>query len=128
MPEGGADAVRRRDEILQALYWLEGEGLTDRVSSADLGRVLARPGEPGSGSSALEQDLDVLVEAGLVVREDGSIRLTNAGSREGARRFADAFGGMTGQAHGECSDPDCACHTDPEAALECHRERTGAAP
>ena len=56
-------------------------------------------------------------------QDDGTVRLTEDGRREGARRFADAFSGMTGQAHGECSDPDCDCHTDPEAALECHRAR-----
>lgn len=124
----GGEALRRRDEILQVLYWMQGEGLGDGAGPDDLRRLLARPGDGDGGRDGdLERDLAALEGAGLVRRAaDGTVRLTEAGRREGGRRFADAFSGLTAQAHGECSDPLCDCHHDPEAALECRRARFGA--
>lgn len=116
--------IQLRDEVLQLLFWFEGEGFRSEATLGGLGRFLNRP------SSELESVLADLVELGWVARRDGEggpdYRLTEAGRSEGGRRFADEFAGLTGQAHGECSDPDCDCHTDPEAALECQARRHAA--
>ena len=47
-------------------------------------------------------------------------RLTDSGRREAARRFAAEFAPLLSQGHGECSDPDCDCHTSEGGTAECH--------
>ena len=107
------DALRRRDELLQMLYWFRGEGLGESVAPGDLTTFL------GAEVEVVQRQLESLVEEGYVVVESGApgrYRLTEWGAKEGGRRFADEFAGLTGQAHGECSNPNCACQTlGPEA-------------
>ena len=117
-----------RDEILQATFWMRGEGLAETVTAADLARFLV------ADESVIAAALAGLVEDGYLERErepEGSragsgdllplspspplplsFRLTPVGVREGGRRFRDEFAGLTQQAHGECG-PGCWCH-DPE--------------
>ena len=101
---GGFDA---QDEILQVMYWLRGEKLAEDVSAADLARFV--------GLAELEIDgaLERLAVVGLVraIPAAGELRyaLTEAGTREGGRRFADEFKDLTKPGHGECGDPDCEC-------------------
>ncbi|MBW3536015.1 MAG: hypothetical protein KY453_12520 [Gemmatimonadetes bacterium] len=119
MPDGGsADGLRRRDEILQMMYWLRGEGLLDEVAPHDLLRFLKPAGE-SVPAPEVERDLQGLAVAGMVeLSATGRYRLTARGVAEGGRRFADAFEGMTRQGHGACSDPDCECHVlGPEACV-----------
>jgi hypothetical protein len=106
------DAIRRRDELLQVMYWMRGEGLGESVSPRDVVRLLVDVPLP-----LLEADLRSLCEAGLAEPATrGRYRLTDAGSREGARRFGEAFADMTKPGHGACSDPSCDCHElGPEA-------------
>lgn len=117
-----ADGLRLQDEILQVLFWMRGEELGEEVRPRQL-EVFLAPGEDRD----LEPAFRRLVERGLVERaRDGggpSYRLTEDGLLEGGRRFADEFSDIAGQAHGTCSDPDCGCHSDPEAAHECRQER-----
>ena len=107
------DAIRWRDELLQVLYWFRGEGLGESVAPHDLVTFL------GSEPESVRRHLERLVEEGYVVAVDGApghYRLTEWGVKEGGRRFADEFAGLTGQAHGECSNPNCSCQTlGPEA-------------
>lgn len=102
-----------RDEILEIMYWLRGEGLGDRVTPADLAKFL------NAETDLIGQHLERLVGEGYVARLDGeppAYQLTDLGVKEGGRRFADEFAGLTGQAHGECNNPSCACQTlGPEA-------------
>lgn len=109
-----ADAIRRRDELLQVMYWMQGEGLGDAVSPEDAGRLLVDTPAP-----LLAADLRSLAEAGLAEPVGGGrYRLTEAGEREGARRFSEAFADYTRPGHGACSDPSCDCHTlGPEACV-----------
>ena len=118
--DSGGDAGReiaREDELLELLYWFEGEGFAGvatlegivRFTSIDeplvretLGRLIARG--------------DVVVDAS----SDDQYRLSEPGRREAARRFAAEFAPMLSQGHGECSDPDCDCHTSEGGAAECH--------
>lgn len=93
-----------RDEILQILFWYIGEGFGKSVTPADLQPFLNQ--EIGFLTSHMEQ----MVEEGYLEYYDGPdpgrYQFTQMGHREGARRFADEFSGLTGQAHMECG-PDC---------------------
>ncbi|MGI8912855.1 MAG: hypothetical protein ACR2JY_03515 [Chloroflexota bacterium] len=111
------DALYWRDEMLQILFWFRGEQLGDAVRPCDLLAFLA------AEETFVQQQLDQLAEEGYVVREtregdEGAMwyRLTDWGAREAGRHFADEFAGLTGQAHGECNNPNCSCQTlGPEA-------------
>lgn len=107
------DNIRWRDELLQVLYWLHGEGLGDSVAPHDVVTFL------GAEVEVVGWHLERLVEEGYVAAVDGAparYRLTEWGAKEGGRRFADEFAGLTGQAHGECNNPNCSCQTlGPEA-------------
>lgn len=104
-----------RDEVLQILYWLRGEGIGDAVAPGELVSLL------GTEEEMVHRHLERLVQEGHVDRQEGArtrYRLTEQGMKEGGRRFADQFAGLTGQAHGECSDPNCVCRTLGPAACE----------
>src|SRR5258706_12234801 len=107
------DAIYWRDELLQILYWLHGEGLGETVTPDELLPFLE------AEATALQQHLDRLADDGYVTRLDESparYQLTEWGIKEGGRRFADEFAGLTGQAQCEGKNPNCACKTlGPEA-------------
>lgn len=115
-PGAGRDPIRRRDEILQVMYWMRGEGLAGAASAGDF-RLFLEPGD--SDGSGLEADLEGLVAAGFLERAGPRrYRLTERGIEEGGRRFADEFAGLTAQGHGACNDPTCDCHVEgPEACV-----------
>lgn len=118
MSDERQDPIARRDELLEVLYWLEGEGIPGAATVASMARFLARPPEE------VEAVLATLVARGDVEPSgDSEYRLTPTGKHEAGRRFAEQFAGMTGQGHGECNDPSCDCHTSPEGAAACHAER-----
>lgn len=108
--------IAREDELLELLYWFEGEGFTRVASLAGIVRFTGMP-EPLARST-----LDRLLARGdveLDAARGGEYRLTERGRREAARRFAAEFAPMLNQGHGECSDPDCDCHTSEGGAAEC---------
>ncbi|MGQ0764314.1 MAG: hypothetical protein ACT4OZ_01440 [Gemmatimonadota bacterium] len=111
--------IARRDELLELFYWLEGEGLQASATVDAIARFVA------IDPAAVRETLDQLVRRGDIMAADaqGEYRLTSAGRVEAARRFAQEFAPLLSQGHGECSDPDCDCHHDPAAAVECHAER-----
>lgn len=118
MSEDRNDPMARRDEVLEVLYWLEGEGIPGAATVAGMARFLVRPAEE------VREVLEHLVARGDVEPSaDSEFRLTPTGKHEAGRRFAEQFAGMTGQGHGECDDPTCDCHTSPEGAAACHAER-----
>lgn len=122
------DELFWRDELLQALFWMRGEGLAEAATPADLARFLA------ADEGVVARVLGRMAEEGYVRTErrrdrgtEGqrdrlnpsvppslrpAYRLTDLGLTEGGRRFHDEFAGLTRQAHGECG-PGCWCH-DPE--------------
>ena len=128
-PEHGAgdpapgDAGREialRDEVLELLYWIEGEGFRGSATLGGLTRFLAHPEDD------VRATLEQLVRRGDVVvdaREGAEYRLTEVGRRKAARRFAEEFASLLAQGHGECNDPACDCHTNPAGAAECHAAR-----
>lgn len=106
-----------RDEILQVMYWMLGEGLSDAV---DAGQVQVFLGGDGP---QLEQILEqVAAEGFLERRPDGRYVLSELGKDAGKRSFALEFEGLLGQAHGECG-PDCWCHKSAARAAQCATER-----
>jgi hypothetical protein len=109
-----AEGIRRRDEILQVLYWLRGEGLAETAGVAELRRFLDE-----TAAADLAADLERLAAAGLLEpAADARYRLTDSGRQEGGRRFADEFADYVRQGHGACSDPECDCHAlGPEACV-----------
>lgn len=97
--------LKSRDEILQVMYWMTGEGLGSEFSIADLQKFLP------SEQPVLGEDLQVMVSSGLVESCHGdTFALTEQGKREGGRRFADEFESMIKPGHFECDEPDCDCH------------------
>lgn len=106
-------ALYWRDEILQLMFWIQGEGLGDEVDPGQLERFL------GVDAAVGLRYLDRLVDEGLLHRtEPDHYRLTPDGQRHGARVFAHEFADLTQPGHGECG-PDCWCHQDPEEAEAC---------
>jgi len=111
-------ALYWRSEILQVMYWLRGEGFGDLVDASLLERFL------GVDASIGVRYLDKLVEEGYLDEVGGCYLLSELGAREGALEFVSSFAEMTKSAHGECS-ADCWCHSSPEEADACARERAG---
>ncbi len=122
--EPKSDALRAlywRDEILQMMFWIKGEGFGDAVDADVLERFL------GVDAAVGLLYLDRLVEEGLLRRTpEDRYTLTEEGHQSGARIFADEFADLTKPGHGECG-PDCWCHASPEEAEACAAERLGAA-
>ncbi len=114
--EPGRD-MARQDEVLELLYWLEGEGFAGNATLPGLARFLAQD------EAVVARALSTLLTRAYVVTVGAEFRLTEVGRREAARRFADEFAPLLAQGHGECNDPTCDCHTNPAGAAECHAAR-----
>ena len=98
-----------RDEILQVMYWMAGEGIGNEFTLSDLQKFLHNEEEVLAGN------LEDMVSDGLLERAgEDKYALTAVGRKEGGRRFADEFEEMLKPGHFECDEPDCDCH-DPEA-------------
>lgn len=96
--------LKSRDEILQVMYWMTGEGLGSEFSAVDLLKFLP------SEQSVFGRDLQLMVSSGLLESRGDKFALTEQGKAEGGRRFADEFQSMTKPGHFECDEPDCDCH------------------
>ena len=117
---GELDALRIREEVLQAMYWLRSEGLDDEPSASTLARFLVVPVD------TLAIYLDRFAAEGYLEGTPAGYRLTPEGETAGKRTFAEEFADLTRPAHGECDD-DCWCHESPEEAKRCLEERLSAA-
>ena len=109
-------AMYWRSEILQVMYWLQGEGLGDVVDAPLLERFLGVDSAIGLGY------LDQLVVEGYLDHAAGGYSLSKSGLAEGKTEFALSFADLTRPAHGECS-ADCWCHNSVEEAIACAAER-----
>ncbi|MGI8836080.1 MAG: hypothetical protein ACR2H4_05515 [Pyrinomonadaceae bacterium] len=107
--------LKSRDEILQVMYWMTGEGLGSEFSTADLQKFLP------SEQAVLSRDLELLVSSGLLESREGKFSLTEPGKAEGGRRFADEFESMIKPGHFECDEPDCDCHNADTTGDVCKR-------
>jgi Predicted transcriptional regulator len=93
-----------RDEILQLLFWMLGEGMGESHPGIAIARYL------DVDPSTVGTHLDQMVAAGYLSEQGGRFSLTELGRAEGGRRFKDEFESILSQGHGECSDPNCDCH------------------
>ena len=101
--------VAARDEILQVMYWLRGEGIATEIQASDLSRWINLE-QPRIHSLLVELAECKLLEP-IDTPDAGAVRfrLTDSGVREGGRRFADEFAELTKAGHYECNDPNCEC-------------------
>ncbi len=93
-------ALRCRDDILQAMFWMRGEGFGEDTDAAALSRLIS------ADVALIADQLAVLVTDGHLEPVRERYRLSATGQQEGGRRFADEFAGLQLTAHGECP-PDC---------------------
>ncbi len=93
-------ALRCRDDVLQAMYWMRGEGFGEETDAQMLQSFLVVDG------TLLREQLEILTEEGYLDESGGRYRLSELGVKEGGRRFADEFSGLQGTAHGDCG-PEC---------------------
>ena len=118
------EGIAREDELLELLYWFEGEGFGGVANLEGIIRFT------NLNESLVRRTIDRLMMRGdvrLDRERAAEYRLTDAGRREAARRFAAEFAPLLSQGHGECSDPNCDCHTSEGGAAECHARQHRAA-
>jgi hypothetical protein len=112
------EALRIRDEALQAMYWMRSEGLADAPNPSELARFLAVP------AATLAPYLERFVRDGYLAPSGSGYALTERGADIGKRTFAAEFADLTRPTHGDCDD-DCWCHDSPEEAARCLEDRVG---
>ena len=117
--QAALDALFWKEEILQVLYWMEGEELATAVPVSRLLALL------NTSSDNLLVHLIKNEEAGLITRttdelnEAGTVALTATGKKEAGFIFRNAFEGMQKAGHGECG-PDCEfCYLEGEKLEDC---------
>ena len=111
------DELFWRDEVLEAMYWMIGEGIETAVAPADLRGFLDAP------SDEVERTFAGLEDDGFVRDTDRGYVFTERGERAARRRFADEFADIQGfdAAHTDCG-PDCWCHDPDHGEDECPSE------
>ncbi len=122
MTDDAGQEIARRDEMLELLFWFEGEGLQASATLTGMTRFLAHPEAQVSATLMDLLDRAYIVELGGTTVE---YRLTEIGRREASHRFKDEFSELLSQGHGECNDPTCDCHDNPAGAAECHARAAG---
>lgn len=90
-----------REEILQLMYWMQGEGMGSEVAPTAMLPFLQ------SHKANIEFHLEKMTKDGyLECTPGGKYCLSPMGIKEGGKQFAEAFQGMQKAGHGECG-PDC---------------------
>ena len=117
--KNAVDTLFWREEILQVLYWMDGEGLADAVPFSRLLSLL------NTTNDNLLFHLQKNIETGYLKTEDqelnenSSVQLTPVGKKEAGGIFRNAFEGMQKGGHGECG-PDCEfCYLEGEKLEDC---------
>lgn len=93
-----------KDEILQVLYWMQGEGLGNKATAPQILPFL------NTSEENIIYHLQKLSTEGFLdseeTNENTRFSLSETGKNEGGKHFAEAFQGMQKAGHGECG-PDC---------------------
>lgn len=95
-----------KEEILQVMYWMDGEGLGSKISVAQIFNFI------NTNSDNLLFHINKLYDQSLIETEQNSIglnslvSLSKIGKTEAGKHFAEAFQGLQKAGHGECG-PDC---------------------
>ncbi len=104
-----------KEEILQVMYWMDGEGLGSKISVGQILNFI------NTNSENLLFHINKLLNQGLIEAEQTSITLNSLvtlsqiGKTEAGRHFAEAFQGLQKAGHGECG-PDCDFCYGPDGA------------
>ena len=107
-----------KDEILQVIYWMQGEGLGEQVSASHLQNLLSiDAAELSFHLKKLVTDDYLEIEGSR--EEDGLYSLSDFGKKEAGKRFASAFQGLQKAGHGECS-ADCDCQWEGHDSCKHH--------
>lgn len=111
------DELFWRAEVLEAMYWMVGEGIQEAVAPTDLRGFLDAP------EGVIEEMFDRLEGRDYIRPADGGYVFTGQGETEAKRRFADEFADIQGfdASHTDCG-PDCWCHDPDHAEEECPSE------
>jgi DNA-binding IclR family transcriptional regulator len=112
------DPIAKLDELLEVLFWMQGEGFGEEATVERLSRFLTY------AEDEVARLLARLVERGDVEAVKSThvrYQLTAVGRREAGRRFRETFEPLLSQGHGECNDPECDCMTDGAAACRHHQ-------
>lgn len=113
------DALFWREEILQVLYWMEGEGLADAVPFKRLLSLLNTTSENLIFHLQKNIEAGYLIAADKALGENSAVQLTPAGKKEAGGIFRNAFEGMQKAGHGECG-PDCEfCYSEGVKLEDC---------
>ena len=95
-----------KDEILQIIYWMEGEGFGKTIPASQILALL------NTNEANLFFHLKKMIKEGVLesegidIEKNSLIGLSTASKKEAGRRFAEAFQGYQKAGHGECG-PDC---------------------
>lgn len=99
------EELARRDDILELLFWMRGQGIADSLSVSDVARFVAH------AEDEVRASLEKLIALGAVERDGERYRLSAEGLPEARRRFVDDFREMLADGHGECN---FSCEADHE--------------
>jgi hypothetical protein len=95
-----------KDEILQIMYWMDGEGFGETVPASQILALL------NTNEANLFFHLEKMIKDEVLECEDNQIGkgsmvgLSDDSKKEAGKRFAEAFQGYQKAGHGECG-PDC---------------------
>ncbi len=113
------DILFWREEILQVLYWMEGEGLAEAVPFNRLLSLLDTSNDNLLFHLKKNIEEGYLKSSDELINENSSVQLTPSGKKEAGGIFRNAFEGMQKGGHGECG-PDCEfCYQDGEKLEDC---------
>ncbi len=113
------DILFWREEILQVLYWMQGEGLAEAVPFNRLLSLLDTSNDNLLFHLKKNIEEGYLKSSDELISENSSVQLTPAGKKEAGGIFRNAFEGMQKGGHGECG-PDCEfCYQDGEKLEDC---------
>lgn len=95
-----------KDEILQILYWIKGEGLGNEVPFIQVLSLLNTNEENLRYHIQKLVNEEVLLSNTAEIDRNSKISLSSEMHKEAGKRFAEAFQGYQKAGHGECG-PDC---------------------
>lgn len=95
-----------KDEILQILYWMDGEGFGKEVPVSQVHALLNTNMENLLYHINLLIKNTVLESTAEILVEQSTISLSAESRKEAGKRFSEAFQGYQKAGHGECG-PDC---------------------
>ncbi|MFN2438256.1 MAG: hypothetical protein ABR503_03585 [Chitinophagaceae bacterium] len=117
--KNAVDTLFWREEILQVLYWMDGEGLADAVPFSRLLSLLNTTNENLLLHLQKNIEADYIQTTDRDLSENSSVQLTPIGKKEAGSIFRNAFEGMQKGGHGECG-PDCEfCYLEGEKLEDC---------